>query len=62
MEGPGGRHQSAAQVTTYYLAAEEVKALAALADKTMKLTITLTEGVAYVANAQESITLTVLEQ
>lgn len=50
------------KVTTYYLAAEEVKALAALADKTMKLTITLTEGVAYVANAQESITLTVLEQ
>lgn len=50
------------KVTTYGFAAEEIKALCGLADRTMKLTVTITEGTAYVANATESVTLTLVEQ
>lgn len=45
------------KVTTYLLAAEEIKNLCALADKTMKLTVTITENTAYVANARDNVTL-----
>lgn len=50
------------KVTTYLFTAEELKALCALADKTMKLTVTITENTAYVANAQDNVTLMLTEQ
>lgn len=49
------------KVTTYMFAAEEIKALCGLADKTMKLTVTITENTAYVANAKDNVTLMLTE-
>lgn len=57
----GDAIKALAKVTTYQFAAEELKALASLADKTMKWTVTITEGIAFVANASENVTLTLVE-
>ena len=41
--------------------AEELQALCQLADKTMNLTVSITEGIAYVANATDSISVSLQE-
>ncbi|MEY4590481.1 MAG: hypothetical protein RL497_2557 [Pseudomonadota bacterium] len=50
------------KVTTYMFAADEIKALCTLVDRTMKLTVTITEGTVYVANATENVTLALVEK
>ena len=49
------------KVTMYYFAADELQALTALADKTMNLTITITESIAYVSTATENVTISLRE-
>jgi uncharacterized protein YaeQ len=50
-----------AKVSIHYFAADELQQLSALADKTMKLSVTITEGIAYVSTASENITVSVRE-
>ncbi len=46
------------KVTTHYFAADELQQLSALADKTMNLTVTITESIAYVSTATENVAVT----
>jgi uncharacterized protein YaeQ len=46
------------KVAVYLFAADDIKALSGLADRTMKLTVTITESTAYVATATDNVTLT----
>lgn len=46
------------KVTTKYFAADELQQLSALADKTMNLTVTITESIAYVSTATENVAVT----
>jgi uncharacterized protein YaeQ len=50
--------QALPKVTVHYFAADELLALSALADKTMNLTVTITEDMAYVSSAHENISVT----
>jgi uncharacterized protein YaeQ len=50
-----------AKVDINYFAADELQALSALADKTMNLTVTITEKIAYVSTATENVAVTLLE-
>lgn len=45
------------KVTIHHFAADELQQLCALADKTMKLTVTITETIAYVSSATENVAL-----
>ncbi len=49
------------KVSINYFAADELQPLVAMADKTMSLTVTITESIAYVANQQQSIELELRE-
>ncbi len=49
------------KVTIHCFAADELQLLCAMADKTMKLSVTITEGIAYVSSASENITLSLRE-
>lgn len=49
------------KVTTRYFVADELQALAQLADKTMNLTVTITESIAYVATATDNVAITLRE-
>lgn len=49
------------KVTIHYFDADELQALCALADKTMNLTVTITENIAYVANATDNIAVTLMD-
>ncbi len=49
------------KVTTFYFEAEELHALCELADKTMTLTVTITENIAYVASATQNVAVTLRE-
>jgi uncharacterized protein YaeQ len=56
--------QALPKVNIHYFAADELQALCALADKTMNLTVTITEAMAYVSSANDniSVTLRTMEQ
>ena len=45
------------KVEIHYFDADELQALCALADKTMSLTVTITETIAYVSSATENVTV-----
>lgn len=45
------------KVTIHHFVADELQQLCALADKTMKLTVTITETIAYVSSATENVAL-----
>ncbi len=49
------------KVTCYHFAAEELKALCELADKSMKLTVTITEKTAYVSNETANVVMTLID-
>lgn len=49
------------KVSIYYFDADELQALCALADKTMNLTVTITETIAYISSANENLTVTLQE-
>ncbi len=49
------------KISMNYFAAEELQALSALADKTMNLTVTITEKIAYVSSATENVAVTLLD-
>lgn len=49
------------KVSIQYFAADELQALAALADKTMNLTVTITEAIAYVSTATDSLAISLRE-
>ena len=49
------------KVSIHYFAADELQSLTALADKTMNLTVTITESIAYVSNAAGDITISLRE-
>lgn len=49
------------KVTVNYFDADELQALCTLADKTMTLTVTITENIAYVASATENVAVTLRE-
>jgi uncharacterized protein YaeQ len=46
------------KVTIQYFSADELLALTSLVDKTMSLSVTITENIAYVSNESESLTVT----
>ena len=50
--------QALPKVTIHYFAADELQALSALADKTMNLTVTITEALAYVSSADANVAVT----
>jgi uncharacterized protein YaeQ len=49
------------KVTIHHFDASELQALCTLADKTMNLTVTITETIAYVSSATENVAVTLLE-
>ena len=49
------------KVSMRYFSADELQPLCALADKTMSLTVTITEAIAYVSTASESLSVTLKE-
>lgn len=49
------------KVDIHYFDASELQALCGLADKTMSLTVTITEKIAYVANATDNVAVTLRE-
>lgn len=49
------------KVTIHYFAADELQALCGLADKTMSLTVTITETIAYISTATENVAVTLQE-
>ena len=49
------------KVSINYFASEELQALSALADKTMNLTVTITEKIAYVSSATDNVAVTLLD-
>ena len=49
------------KVTVKYFVAEELQQLSALADKTMNLTVTITEAIAYVSTATENVAVTLCD-
>lgn len=49
------------KVSIHYFAADELQALTALADKTMNLTVTITENIAYVSSATDNIVISLRE-
>lgn len=49
------------KVIIHYFEADELQALCALADKTMNLTVTITETIAYVSTATENVAVTLRE-
>ena len=49
------------KVNIHYFATDELQALSALADKTMNLTVTITETIAYVSSATENLAVTLRE-
>ena len=49
------------KVTINYFKADELQDLCSLADKTMNLTVTITEAIAYISNATNNVTVTLLE-
>lgn len=49
------------KVTSYFFAAEELKSLCELADKSMKLTVTITEKMAYVSNETANVVVSLVE-
>jgi uncharacterized protein YaeQ len=49
------------KVSIHYFAADELQQLCALADKTMKLSVTITETIAYVSSATENLTISLRE-
>ena len=49
------------KVTIHYFDADELQALCGLADKTMNLTVTITETIAYVANATDNVAVTLMD-
>ena len=49
------------KVTIHYFAADELQALTALADKTMNLTVTITETIAYVSTATDNVAISLRE-
>lgn len=49
------------KVSVQYFAADELQQLCALADKTMKLSVTITETIAYVSSATENLTISLRE-
>ena len=50
--------QALPKVSIHYFAADELQALCTLADKTMSLTVTITETMAYVSSASDNIAVT----
>jgi uncharacterized protein YaeQ len=48
-------------VSVHHFAADELQALTALADKTMNLTVTITETIAYVSSATENVAISLRE-
>lgn len=49
------------KVTTHYFSADELQQLSGLADKTMNLTVTITEAIAYVSSSTRDVTVTLRE-
>ena len=49
------------KVSIHHFAADELQALCALVDKTMNLTVTITENIAYVADARDNVAVTLLD-
>jgi uncharacterized protein YaeQ len=49
------------KVSVHHFAADELQALTALADKTMNLTVTITETIAYVSSATENVAISLRE-
>ncbi len=49
------------KVTSYFFVAEELKSLCELADKSMKLTVTITEKMAYVSNETANVVVSLVE-
>jgi uncharacterized protein YaeQ len=49
------------KVTSYFFAAEELKSLCELADKSMKLTVTITEKMTYVSNENSNLVISLVE-
>ena len=49
------------KVTSYFFTAEELKSLCELADKSMKLTVTITEKMAYVSNETTNVVVSLVE-
>lgn len=49
------------KVTVKHFAADELQQLSALADKTMNLTVTITESIAYVSTVTENVAVTLLD-
>jgi uncharacterized protein YaeQ len=49
------------KVTSYFFAAEELKSLCELADKSMKLTVTITEKMAYVSNEAANVVVSLVD-
>ena len=49
------------KVSIRYFAADELQELCKLADKTMSLTVTITETIAYVSSASENVAVTLYE-
>lgn len=52
---------SLSKVSTHYFEADELQALCELADKTMTLTVTITENIAYVASETKNVAVTLRE-
>jgi uncharacterized protein YaeQ len=49
------------KVTIHYFAADELQVLTALADKTMNLSVTITETIAYVSTAADNVAISLRE-
>lgn len=49
------------KVSIHHFAADELQQLSALADKTMKLSVTITETIAYVSTATDNVTISLRE-
>ncbi len=49
------------KVSIHHFAADELQALTALADKTMNLTVTITETIAYVSTATDNVAISLRE-
>jgi uncharacterized protein YaeQ len=49
------------KVGIHYFATDELQALTALADKTMNLTVTITETIAYVSTANDNVAISLRE-
>ncbi len=60
-KGQGAAISALPKVSVHAFAADELQSLCALADKTMKLSVTITEAIAYVSSPTENVTISLRE-